>query len=326
MEESGSKPQIGELSTAKMPDVIPRKGIRAFLKKCVKQKYLLLMTLPGLLIVLIFHYFPIYGVLIAFKDYNSAKGVMGSPWVGFKYFRMFLLSPLSSRLFKNTLLIGLYSLLWGFPAPIILALLLNEIRHSAFKKTVQTISYLPHFISTVVIVGMMVEFSSVDGIFNDIRATFGLDRIPLMAKKEYFRTLYVGSGIWQGLGWGSIIYLAALSGVSPTLYDVADIDGANRWQKMIHITWPAIKPTTTILLILNLGGILGVGFQKILLMYNTNVMEVADVISTYVYREGIQGARFEYTTAIGLFMSAISFVFVYSANLISRKVSENSLW
>ena len=284
------------------------------------------MVLPGFLIILIFHYFPIYGITIAFKDYSAAKGIIGSPWVGFRYFKMFLTSPLASRLFKNTFLIGLYSLLWGFPAPIILALLLNEIRHTAFKRTVQTISYLPHFISTVVIVGMMVEFASVDGVFNDIRGFFGLERIPLMAHKEYFRTLYVGSGIWQGIGWGTIIYLAALSGVDPTLYDVAEIDGANRWHKMVNITWPTIKPTTTILLILDLGGILGVGFEKILLMYNTNVMEVADVISTYVYREGIQGARFEYTTAIGLFMSAISFVFVYSANLISRKVSENSLW
>ena len=295
-------------------------------KQLLEHWQLYVMVLPALIYLIIFAYKPMYGVIIAFKDYSMRKGILGSDWVGFINFTRLFSSYWFPIILKNTVTISLLSLIVGFPAPILLALMVNEIKSEKIKRTFQTVSYAPHFISTVVIVGMIVEFSSVDGIFNDIRATFGLDRIPLMAKKEYFRTLYVGSGIWQGLGWGSIIYLAALSGVSPTLYDVADIDGANRWQKMIHITWPAIKPTTTILLILNLGGILGVGFQKILLMYNTNVMEVADVISTYVYREGIQGARFEYTTAIGLFISAISFVFVYSANLISRKVSENSLW
>jgi ABC-type polysaccharide transport system, permease component len=299
---------------------------RSFLKECIKQKYLLLMILPGFLIVFIFNYIPIYGILIAFKNYNVAKGVWASQWVGMKYFNMFFANPLAFRLFKNTILLGFYSLLWSFPAPIILALLLNENRNTMFKRVVQTISYIPHFISVVVIVGMLSEFTAVDGIFNKIIQVIGFQPFPMMASKELFRTLFIGSGIWQGIGWGTIIYLAAISGVDSTLYDVADIDGANRWQKMLNITWPTIRPTTTILLILNLGGILGADYQKVMLMYNSNVMEVADVIGTYVYREGIQGARFEYTTAIGLFLSVISFVFVYAGNFISRKVSENSLW
>lgn len=284
------------------------------------------MVLPGFLVVLIFNYFPMYGILIAFKDYNAAKGVIGSPWVGLKHFEMFFANPKALLLLKNTFLLGLYMLIFTFPAPIILALLLNEIKHSMFKRTVQTISYIPHFISVVVIVGMIAEFSSTDGIFNTILGMFGMEPRPLLAYDRYFRPLYVLSEVWQRMGWGSIIYLAAISGVDPTLYDVASIDGANRWQRMRNITWPTILPTTTILLILNMGTIIGYDFQKILLMYNERIYNVADVISTYVYREGIQFARFDYTTAIGLFLSVISFIFVFVANLISRKVSENSLW
>lgn len=298
----------------------------SLLKELIKQRYLFFMVLPGFLVVLIFNYFPMYGILIAFKDYNAAKGVIGSPWVGLKHFEMFFANPKALLLLKNTFLLGLYMLIFTFPAPIILALLLNEIKHSLFKRTVQTISYIPHFISVVVIVGMIAEFSSTDGIFNTILGMFGMEPRPLLAYDRYFRPLYVLSEVWQRMGWGSIIYLAAISGVDPTLYDVASIDGANRWQRMRNITWPTILPTTTILLILNMGTIIGYDFQKILLMYNERIYNVADVISTYVYREGIQFARFDYTTAIGLFLSVISFIFVFVANLISRKVSENSLW
>jgi len=300
--------------------------MKEFIRKCIKQRYLFLMILPGFLVILIFNYLPIYGILIAFKDYNVAKGVWGSDWVGLKYFKMFLTNPMAGRLFKNTFLLGLYSLLWGFPAPIILALLLNEIKNDAFKRTVQTISYIPHFISVVVIVGMLAEFCAVDGVFNKIRVLLGLEALPLLAYPQYFRTLYIASNIWQGVGWGTIIYLAAITKVDPTLYDVAAIDGANRWQKVVNITWPTIKPTTTILLIFNISGILGTNYQKILLMYNTRTKSVADVIGTYVYELGIQGAQFEYTTAIGLFMSVISFILLFIANFISRKVSETSLW
>lgn len=299
---------------------------RSFLQKLVIQRWLILMALPAFALVLVFHYFPIYGILIAFKDYSVAKGVWASEWAGLKHFRLFLNNPLAGRLFTNTLRIGVSTLIFTFPAPIILALLLNEINSTIYKRFVQSISYIPHFISAVVIVGILTNFSSRDGLFNVVRGWIGLKPALMMASTRYFVPLYVGSAVWQGVGWGTIIYLAALTGVDPTLYDVASIDGANRWHKMRYISLPAIKPTTTILLILSLRGILGSDFEKILLMQNDANRSVADVINTYVYREGIQGARFEYSTAVSLFLSVISFIIVISANYLSRKVSENSLW
>ncbi|MBP3962837.1 sugar ABC transporter permease [Paenibacillus sp. DLE-14] len=292
----------------------------------MQQKYLYLMVLPGFLIVLVFAYFPMYGVLVAFKDYNVAKGIWGSEWVGLKYFKQFLDNPMALRTIKNTLILGAYGLVFGFPAPIILALLLNEIRHTALKKFVQTVSYFPHFISTVIIVGMLKEFASLDGLFNQITGLFGLEPINFMTESKYFRTLFIGSGIWQGIGWGTILYLAALSNADPTLYDVASIDGANRWQKIRNISIPAIMPTIIILFILSVGGILGTDFMKVLLMYNPSTYEKADVIDTYVYRLGIEGGRFEYAAAVGLMLSAVSFLFVLITNRLSRKYSETSLW
>nr|WP_280521232.1 ABC transporter permease subunit [Paenibacillus mangrovi] len=284
------------------------------------------MVLPGFLIVLVFAYFPMYGVLIAFKDYNVAKGIWGSEWVGFKYFHEFINNPMAMRTVKNTLILGIYSLVFGFPAPIVLALLLNEIRVLAFKKFVQTVSYFPHFISTVIIVGMLKEFTSLDGMFNTIAGWFGKEPVNFITEPQYFRTLFVGSGIWQGIGWGTILYLAALSNADPTLYDVASIDGANRWQKMKHISLPAIMPTTIILFILSVGGILGTDFMKVMLMYNPGTYETADVIGTYVYRIGLEGGRFEYSAAVGLMLSVVSFLFVLATNRLSRKFSETSLW
>jgi len=301
-------------------------GKHRFLHTIVLQRWLILMALPAFALVLVFHYMPIYGILIAFKDYNVAEGVWNSPWVGLKHFRLFLNNPMAERLFRNTLRIGVSTLLFTFPAPIILAMLLNEISNAIYKRFVQSISYIPHFISAVVIVGILTKFSSMDGLLNVIRETLGLRKVLLMASTQYFVPLYVGSAVWQGVGWGTIIYLAALTGVDPTLYDVASIDGANRWHKMRYISWPAIKPTTTILLILSLRGILGSDFEKILLMQNDANRSVSDVINTFVYREGIQGARFEYSTAVSLFLSLISFIIVVSANYLSRKVSDNSLW
>lgn len=300
--------------------------LKNFIKKCKKQKYLILMSLPAFLIILIFSYFPMYGILMAFQNFNVAKGVSGSPWVGLKWFKLFFDNPLGFRLLKNTFLLGIYSLLWGFPAPIILALLMNEIYHEKFKKIVQTISYLPHFISTVVIVGMLKQMGSYDGLFNQITGVFGMEPISFFLKPEWFRTLFIGSGIWQGVGWGTIIYLAAISSIDPQLYEAAILDGANRWHNIKYVTLPSIFPTITILFILSIGGILGADFMKVILMYNTKIYEVADIIGTYVYREGIQGARFSYTTAVGLFMSIISFILIYSANFLSKKFSETSLW
>lgn len=297
-----------------------------FIRECFSQKQLIFMILPGLLIILIFNYFPMYGTLIAFEKYNPAKGIFGSEWVGLKYFKMFFSNPLAWRLIKNTFLLGFYSLLFSFPAPIILALLIDQIKNLHFKKAIQTISYFPHFISTIVIVGLIKEFFASDGFINLLVKTFGGDTISFLTKASWFRTIFIGSGIWQGIGWGTIIYLAALSNVDPQLNEAAAIDGANRWQKVRYISWPAIIPTTTIMLIFAISGILGSDFQKVLLMYSPGTYSTADIISTYVYREGIQGGRFEYSTAIGLLMNVVSCVLIIGANKVSKSLSENSLW
>ena len=291
-----------------------------------KHKWLYGMALPGILIVFIFNYVPMYGILIAFKDYKVKEGIMGSPWVGFQYFETFFSNPLAVRTIKNTFLLGLYNLLWSFPAPIILALLFNELKNLRFKKIIQTISYYPNFVSTVIIVGMLSTFCASDGLFNDIRGMFGLGPVNFMGEPQYFRTLFIASGIWQGVGFGTIIYLASLSGVDPTLYDVADIDGAGRFQKIWNITLPHLKPTIVILFIMAVGGTLNVDSNKILLMYSPATYETADVIGTYTYREGIQGAQFEYTTAVGLFQTVVNFVFLITTNWISRKLSDTSLF
>lgn len=297
-----------------------------FLQRCIKQRYLILMVLPGFLLLFVFKYFPMYGILIAFKDYNIMEGIFKSPWVGLKHFIVFFDSPMSWRIIKNTLLLGLYSLLVGFPAPIIFALLLNELRFKMFKRIVQTVTYFPHFLSTVIVVGFVLEFASMDGIINKITGLFGADPKPLLNFADNFRPLFIGSSVWQQLGYGAIIYLAALTGVDLTLYEAADMDGATRWQKMKHVTWPAIIPATTVLLILNLGSILSTDYQKVLLMYNPGIYETADVIDTYVYRMGILSTQYEYSAAVGLMLAVIGLLLITTANYISRKVSDNSLW
>jgi putative aldouronate transport system permease protein len=291
-----------------------------------QQKYLLMMILPGFLLVFIFNYMPMYGVLMAFEDYSFSKGIIGSKWVGFKHFITFLGNPMAFRVVKNTLVLGVYSLLWSFPAPIAFALLLNEIKAARFKKLIQTVSYFPYFISTVIVAGMLLEFCARDGMFNQLRMVIGLNPITFLLDPKYFRTIFIASGIWQTTGYGTIIYLAAISNIDPALYDVASLDGANRFQKMHHITLPAMMPTVTILLIFAISGILGSDFQKIMLLYTPQTYPVADVIGTYTYREGIVGAKFEYTTAIGLFNSVVSFVLLTIANFISKRASETSLW
>jgi len=284
------------------------------------------MVLPGFLTVLIFSYFPMYGILIAFKNFNAVQGVWGSPWVGLKYFNSFFHDPMAYTVLKNTLLLGLYSLLWSFPAPIILALLFNELKSKRFKRFVQTVSYFPHFISIVIVAGLIQMYTSRDGLINDIVVFFGGERNSFLLDPRWFRTIFISSGIWQGVGFGAIIYLAAMSGIDTSLYDVAEVDGAGRWKKVLHVTWPSIRPTTVILLIFAMGGILGTDFQKVILLYNPATYSVSDVIGSYVYRQGILGAQYSYTTAIGLFMSVISFIILYISNLVSRKVSETSLF
>ncbi|MGN0742841.1 MAG: ABC transporter permease [Candidatus Fimadaptatus sp.] len=291
-----------------------------------QQRWMILMTLPAVLVVFVFNYMPLYGIIIAFKNYKPALGIWGSQWVGFRYFEQFFNNAFAWRTIRNTLILSLYSFVFGFPAPIILALLLNEIKNQRYKKLVQTISYLPHFISTVILVGLVKNVLALDGIVNRMIILTGNKPVLFMSSPEWFRTIYIVSGLWQSVGWGTIIYLAALSGVSPELYEAAIIDGANRWQQMKSVTLPSIMPTVVVLMILNVQGILNSDTQKILLMYNPNTYETADVIGTYVYREGIESSRYAYSAAVGLLTSAVSLILVVTVNKISKSVSEYSLW
>ncbi|TMV46866.1 sugar ABC transporter permease [Paenibacillus mesophilus] len=298
----------------------------AIVHSILKSRYYYLMFLIPFVYFVVFHYIPLFGILIAFKNYNVFQGVFDSPWVGTKYFRQFLSDPYFYKLLKNTLLIGVYHLLFSFPAPIVLALLLNELRHQVFKRIVQTVSYLPHFLSTVVVVGIIVNFMAYDGIINRLLGLFGVEGIHFLMMPEWFRTIYIGSEIWQGIGWGSIIYLAALAGVDPQLYEAATIDGANRWKQMLHVTLPGIAPAIIILLLFNIGAVMSVSFEKVLLLSNGSNQEASDVISLHVYRRGLISNDLSYATAVGLFNSVLSVLFLTVANRVSKKVSETSLW
>ena len=295
-------------------------------KKIKKCKYLYIMMLLPIIYYILFHYLPLYGVLIAFKDYKIAKGVWGSPWVGFKWFEKFLADPYFWKLVKNTLLLNIYGLLWGFPVPILLALMLNEVTNAKFKRAIQTVSYLPHFISTVVVCGMVMNFLSLDGIINQIIAAFGFDKIQFMVLPEWFRTIFTASGIWQTCGWTSIIYLSALTSVDQEILEASMIDGANRFQRIKSVTLPSIAPTISIMLIMQIGRLMSLGYEKIILLYNGSTYETADVISTYVYRRGILSADFSYSTAVGLFQSVIGVILLVASNQISKKLSDSSLW
>lgn len=305
---------------------IERQKISA-IKKIKRDRYLFLMLLPVFLYFITFSYIPMIGNVMAFQNYSVGKGFLHSEWVGLKWFKEFFGSVYFGRLIKNTVAISVYSLLIGFPIPIIFALLLNEIKDGPFKRITQTISYLPHFISVVVVVGLMFNFlSPIDGLVNMLLNSMGKETINFMSDPKWFRTLYIGSGIWQNFGWDSIIYLAALSSVDPQLYESAQIDGAGKFKQMLHITLPGIAPTIIILLIMKVGNIMNVGFEKIILMYSPAIYETADVISTYVYRRGILGSQFGFSSAVGLFNSVINFLLLFTVNKISRHVSEIGLW
>lgn len=291
-----------------------------------RNRSLYLMVLPVILFYILFHYKPMYGALIAFQDYNPRLGFSGSEWVGFDQFNRFFTSPYFGRLVKNTLLLSVYGILFGFPAPIILALLLNELRAKRFKKTVQTITYLPHFISLVVVTGIIKDFTQSTGLINDIIVMFGGERSSLIQNPALYRTIYIVSDIWQGIGWGSIIYLSTLSGVDQQLYEAASIDGAGRWKQLIHVTLPGIAPTIVIMLIMRMGQLLGTGYEKTILLYNEATYETADVIASYIYRVGILERNWSYSTAIGLFNSVINLALLIVTNKISKRVSETSLW
>jgi putative aldouronate transport system permease protein len=288
---------------------------------------LYLLIAPVMMYILLFHYVPMYGLQIAFKNFTAVKGIWGSSWVGLDHFERFFNSFYFWRLIKNTLGISLYELVVGFPAPLLLALMINEVSSRRFRKVVQTVTYAPHFLSTVVLVGMVLMFLSPQkGVINHLIQLLGGHSIPFMTEPEWFKTIYVFSGVWQSAGWGSIIYLAALTGIDPGLHEAAIIDGASRLRRIWHINLPSIMPTVVILLILNLGNIMGVGFEKIYLMQNNLNKESSDVIATYVYQSGILGAQYSFSAAVGLFNSLVNFVLLVMVNAVARKVNETSLW
>lgn len=297
------------------------------LKKIKKNWQLYLIILPSLVYLIMFKYVPMAGVQIAFKNYMVTKGIWGSDWIGFKHFIDFFHLPIFWRIIKNTSLLSLYSLLLGFPAPIILALALNELKNGIFKRTVQLVTFAPYFISTVIMVSIIMLFLSPQlGIVRILAETFGFPADNIMSKPEYFKTVYVLSDIWQFTGYASVIYIAALAGVDPHLYEAAKVDGATRFQRMVHIDLPSLMPTAIVLLILNAGQIMNVGFEKVYLMQNAINVGTSEVISTYVYKMGLVGANFSFSAAVGLFNSVVNLLLLIIVNTAARKNSETSLW
>jgi putative aldouronate transport system permease protein len=296
-------------------------------KKIIRNWELYLFLLPTLAYFIIFHYIPMYGVQIAFKDFLPSTGIWGSEWVGFSHFTRFFESYYFWDLIKNTLGISIYELIVGFPLPIIVALSINEVKDGLFKRSVQTVTYAPHFISVVVMAGMIIAFlSPATGVINHFISALGFEPIPFMSDPGWFKSVYVFSGVWQSTGWGTIIYLAALAGVDQQLHEAAIVDGATRLQRIWHINIPALVPTMIILLILNVGSILSVGFEKILLLQNPLNIDSSNVIATFVYKAGLLDAQYSFAAAVGLFNAVISAILLIIVNQIARKRSETSLW
>jgi putative aldouronate transport system permease protein len=298
------------------------------IKRALKRdKYLFLLFAPIFIYYFIFKYLPISGVIIAFKDFKPGMGIYSGDWVGLKWFIQFFESPFAYRLIRNTVLLAAYSILFGFPVPIIFAICVTEITNTKIRRTVQTVSYLPHFISTVVLAGMIKYILDVNsGVVNNFISLLGCERINFMMDYSWFRTIYVSSGVWQSFGFNSIIYIAAIIGIDPSLYESAKIDGITKFKEVFYITLPTISPTIIVLFILRLGSIMSVGFEKVFLLSSAATYETADVISTYVYRKGIELSNYSFSAAVGLFNSLINFVFVYGSNLICRKITQTSLW
>lgn len=308
------------------PDRSVRVTINKYYKIFLRDKYLFLMMLLPLVYFVIFHYIPMYGIILAFKKFDISLGIMGSPWVGLQYFEEFFRNEYSWMLVWNTIALRLWHLAIGFPAPVILALLLNEIRQERFKRLIQTSSYLPHFISLVVVTGMVTSFLATDGLINNILKNFGIEPIQWMQRPEYFRPIYIFSGIWQDAGWASVIYLAALTAINPDLYEAAVMDGANRFHRLLYVTLPGIAPTVVIMFLLRIGQLLTIDFQRVLLLYTPSTYETADILGTYIYRRGIIGADFSYATAVSLFQSVVGLVFLLGSNTIAKKLGGTSLW
>ncbi len=313
--------------------------VRSVPKKTFKQKLvwfgdhvrnewqIYLMLLPAIVWFIVFLYKPMYGLQIAFKDYSIFRGVAASPWVGLEHFQNLFSNDQFIRAFWNTIKISALNLLFGFPAPILLALMFNEILNATYKRTAQTIVYLPHFISSVIIAGIVTTaFSPTAGIVNTMMGWFGLEPIYFLTKPEWFRPIFVGTGIWQEAGFGSIVFLAAIAGVSPSLYESAVVDGASRWQMMWKITLPSILPTIIIMLIIRIGNIMEVSFEMIILLYQPATWSTADVVNTWVYRQGLQSGQYDIAAAAGLFNALVAFILVMVANTLSRRYARTSLW
>ena len=299
---------------------------KRLLKNIRRDKALLLIILPVVLHYLIFVYYPMYGNIIAFKKYSAVKGIMGSEWVGFRYFIQFFNSPYFTRVLKNTLLISVYSILWGFPIPILFALMTNDLKHGAYKRVVQAVSYIPYFISTVIICGMLVNFlSPSSGIINSVIRALGGEPINFLMEPKWFRTVFIASGVWQGFGWSAIVYLAALTGVSQELYEAARVDGASKIQQVIHVSIPCILPTVIVTFIMQIGTLMSVGYEKIILLYNPVTLDVADVISSYTYRTGLVEGNYSFGSAVGLFNTLVNFAFLVAADRISKRTADIGL-
>lgn len=288
----------------------------------IKNRYIYIMLIPVVAYFIVFHYLPMFGVQIAFKDYSIAKGILGSPWAGLKHFISYFNSYYFERLIRNTVLLSVYNILFGFPAPILLAILINEVKNTKFKRIVQTVTYLPHFISIVIVCALLRDFFAVDGIINQI---FGTD-INFFMREDMFRPLYVGSGIWQEIGWGSIVYLSAITSIDDSLYEAADIDGATRFQKIRYVTLPCIATTITVMFIMRVGRMMTLGADKVLLMYNESTYNTSDIISTFVYRRGLLEQNYSYSAAVDLVNSLVNCVLLVGANKLCKKISGNGLW
>lgn len=320
MQQPGIAVKTGSRKPVKLRLAATAKHIR-------KDKHLLILFIPCIIFYIIFRYGPLYGLIIAFKDYSVWTGVLDSPWVGFKHFVRFFSTGDFWILFKNTFLLGFFTLVFGFPFPIILAILINEVRLRWFKKTVQTLSYLPAFLSVVIISSMVIDFLSLNGgIVNHILAALGFERIYFMIEPAWFRPVYVASEIWGTMGYEAIIYLAAIAGINPTLYEAAKVDGASRFHMIRHITIPSIMPTILVLFILKCGSMIRVGYEKVLLLYNPTTYSVADVFSTFVYRKGLLESNYSYAAAVGLFEALVAMIMLFSANYFSRRSGGNGIW
>lgn len=306
--------------------VAAQRGKQSLLAYVSANRWLYIILLPGMLYLIVFNYIPIYGILIAFKKFSIVRGIVASPWIGFENFRALFGSIHFYRVFRNSLVISALRLVWGFPVPVILALLLNETRHMGYKRTIQTIVYVPHFISWVVIVGMAVNFLSPEGAINWVIRLLGDKPVSFMIEPRYFRGIVVVTEIWKEAGWGTIIYLAAISGIDPQLYEAAIVDGAGRLRRIWHITLPGIVTTIVVLLILRLGHILDNGFEQIFLLYNSMTLDVADVFETFSYRTGLQEGRLSFSTAVGLFKSAVGLFLILGTNALARRLRETALW